>query len=34
MSRTNNLDLTTATVELMTIEQVKLLKHLAQETHE
>ncbi len=33
MSRTNP-DLTTATVELMTIEQAKLLKHLAQETYE
>ncbi len=33
MSRTNS-DLTTATVELMTIGQAKLLKHLAQEAYE
>ncbi len=33
MSRTTS-DRTSATVELMTSEQAKLLKHLAQETYE
>ncbi len=33
MNRTNP-DLTTGTVELMTIEQSNLLKHLAQETYD